>query len=135
MRLLVDTDILVHDTIEDSDKHLEAAELLDEAERIYIPSIVLHEYLWVTLRKLNLSSELVSEKIEEYLTDSRTFYVCENIGTYRKALQMLKEDGKPPQRINDYIIIALAQALGASIATYDPELREAATSRDIKVVP
>ncbi|MEM0008749.1 MAG: PIN domain-containing protein, partial [Thermofilum sp.] len=69
-RLVVDTDVLLHDTFEDSEKHAEAAQLLDEADRVYIASITIHEYLWLLLTKFRIDVENVREKLEEYFSDA-----------------------------------------------------------------
>ena len=47
MKALIDTNVLVYDTFEDSIYHAEAKKLLDSLDRWIIPSIVIHEYVWV----------------------------------------------------------------------------------------
>jgi predicted nucleic acid-binding protein len=134
-RLVVDTDILLHDTFEDSEKHAEAAQLLDEADRVYIASITIHEYLWLLLTKFRIDVESVREKLEEYFSDARFIYISENSEVFMGALDMMKEDGADPTMINDYIILVLAQRMGATLATYDDELKEIARKRGIPTAP
>lgn len=135
LRIIVDTDILVYDTIENSEKHFEASSLLDDADRIYLPSIVVHEFLWLALRKLKLSIDAVKNKIEEYFNDARFYYVCENSEIFTTAMKMLEEDKAPPTKINDYILLVFAERLGVELATYDSELREIAEKRGIPTRP
>jgi len=135
MRILVDTDVLLHDSFEDSEKHAEAAEILDEADRVYLPSIVVHEYLWLLLTKFKQSPEVVREKLEEYFGDARFIYVSENSEVFLRALEMMREDGADPYMVNDYIILVLAQRLGATLATYDEELKEIARRRNVPTIP
>lgn len=135
LRIIADTDILVYDTIENSEKHFEASTLLDDADRIYLPSIVLHEFLWLALRKLKLGVRAVKNKIEEYFSDARFYYVCENSEIFTTAMEMLAEDNAPPTKINDYILLVFAKRLGVELATYDVELREIARKRGVAVVP
>jgi len=45
MKALIDTNVLVYDTFEDSIYHAEAKKLLDSLDRWIIPSIVIHEYV------------------------------------------------------------------------------------------
>ncbi len=135
IRLVVDTDILLHDTFEDSEKHAEASELLDEADRIYMASIIVHEYLWLLLTKFKIDYDIVREKLEEYFSDARFIYITENSEVFLKALEWMKEDNSDPTMINDYIILVLAQRLGATLATYDAELKEIARKRGIQVMP
>ncbi len=54
---------------------------------------------------------------------------------FLKALEWMKEDNSDPTMINDYIILVLAQRLGATLATYDAELKEIARKRGIQVMP
>lgn len=135
IRLVVDTDVLLHDTFEDSEKHAEASELLDEADRIYMASIIVHEYLWLLLTKFKIDYDIVREKLEEYFSDARFIYITENSEVFLKALEWMKEDNSDPTMINDYIILVLAQRLGATLATYDAELKEIARKRGIQVMP
>uniref|UniRef100_A0A7C4B999 Ribonuclease VapC n=1 Tax=Thermofilum pendens TaxID=2269 RepID=A0A7C4B999_THEPE len=135
IRVLVDTDVLLHDTFEDSEKHAEAAEILDEADRVYLPSIVVHEYLWLLLTKFKQSPEVVREKLEEYFGDARFIYVSENSEVFLRALEMMREDGADPYMVNDYIILVLAQRLGATLATYDEELKQIARRRKVPTIP
>jgi predicted nucleic acid-binding protein len=59
MKLLLDTNVLVYDTIEDSKYHGEASKIIDSAEEIFIPPIVVHEYIWVLLR-FSVYPEIIS---------------------------------------------------------------------------
>lgn len=65
-RLLLDTNVLVYDTIGDSEAHSVAVELVDSASEIIIPSIVVHEYIWVMLRP-GVNPLFVADKVGEYL--------------------------------------------------------------------
>ncbi|MGC9146444.1 MAG: PIN domain-containing protein [Infirmifilum sp.] len=134
-RIVVDTDVLLHDTFEDSEKHAEASGILDEADRIYLASIVVHEYLWLLLTKFKIDLEIVREKLEEYFSDSRFIYVSENSEVFLKALEWMKEDNADPTMINDYIILVLAQRMGAVLTTYDEELKVIAKKREVSVLP
>ena len=136
MKLLIDTNVLVYDTIEDSDHHQEAKNIIDEASEIYIPSIVIHEFIWILLRRLGLNPIFVIKKITEYLVeDPRTNYILENPQIINKALIMLKNDKSPPTMVNDYLILATATSLKATLATFDNELRKIAKRRGIDVKP
>ena len=44
--MVVDTNVLISDTFEDSEFHAEAAAGLDSIERWCIPGMALHELLW-----------------------------------------------------------------------------------------
>ncbi|MGC9104480.1 MAG: PIN domain-containing protein [Candidatus Methanodesulfokora sp.] len=64
---MIDTNILIYDTFEDSLHHKKAAELLDELDRWLIPLIVLYEFVWF-LRGLSVSTVDVRDKLLEYTT-------------------------------------------------------------------
>ncbi|MBO3839447.1 MAG: PIN domain-containing protein [Thermoproteota archaeon] len=136
MKLLIDTNILIFDSIEDAEKHEEAAKIIDDAETLYIPSIVVHEFIWIMLRKIKADSDFVRRKVIEYLEeDPRSKYILESPWIIENALRALKKDGKNPELINDYIIMMIASDLGLALATYDRELREIAQVYGVKTIP
>ena len=134
MRLLPDTNILIYETVEDSEHHEEVCRILDQAKEIFIPSIIIHEYLWVA-PKIGIDIKTVFVKITEYLRDSRVYYFAESLDDYRSAIRMLLEDNKSYRELNDYIILAIAIKEKLILATYDYELKKAATRRGVRVVP
>jgi len=134
MKLLPDTNILIYETVEDSEHHKEAYKLIDQAKQIFIPSIIIHEYFWVA-PKLGINIKIVLAKISEYLEDPRVYYFAESLDIYRNAVKMLLEDGKQYRELNDYIILAVAYKEKLTIATYDHELRKAAIRRNMKIIP
>ncbi|MCS6768851.1 MAG: PIN domain-containing protein, partial [Candidatus Caldarchaeum sp.] len=50
MKLLPDTNVLVYDTFEDSSRHHEAVKIIDDAQEMAIPAIIIHEFIWVMLK-------------------------------------------------------------------------------------
>jgi hypothetical protein len=134
MKLLLDTNVLVYGTVEDSERHSEALKIIDGAEEIFIPPIVVHEYIWVMLR-FSVDPEIILTKINEYLEDVRTKYLHESVKIIAEALKMLKEDRANKKEINDYIILSLASNNKLVIATFDKRLKEIASKRGIKTIP
>jgi len=67
---LIDTNVLVYDTIEDSVFHEEAKKTLDKLDRWLIPSVVIEEFVLV-LNQLNLKREIIGKKIDEILKSKR----------------------------------------------------------------
>uniref|UniRef100_A0A7J2U193 Type II toxin-antitoxin system VapC family toxin n=1 Tax=Ignisphaera aggregans TaxID=334771 RepID=A0A7J2U193_9CREN len=135
MKLLPDTNILIYDTVEDSEYHSIASEIIDKAIQIFTPSIVIHEYLWVMLRLLQAPLNIIEIKLREYLEDPRTVYILESIDVLVNALKMLTEDKQDVKEINDYIILSTAQKYNLMLATFDKKLRKIAINRNLKVVP
>ncbi len=132
--LLPDTNVLVYETVEDSPRHTEAVRLLDEAERIILPSLVVHEYTWVMTRGLGVDPRFVAEKLGEYLGDPRVSYVAEPPEALRAALRLLAEHRRAARMLNDYIIMVTAKLLGARLATFDSRLARAAKSLGVDVI-
>ncbi len=135
MKLLLDTNVLIYDTIEDSEYHSLAMKIIDEAKELFIPSIVVHEYIWVMLKLIQVPPSFVSQKIHEYLEDPRTTYLLEPIGVLVNALKMLEEDKQNIKEINDYIILAVALRYNLVLATFDKRLKKVALKRGLKVIP
>ncbi len=128
MRLLLDTNILVYDNIEDSEHHYDVVKIIDTADEIFIPTIVIHEYIWVML-KLSVDIKIILIKIHEYLEDIRTRYLHESLSIIDHALRMLKEDNAKAKEVNDYIILSLALTNKLDIATFDKGLKSIAIKR------
>jgi predicted nucleic acid-binding protein len=135
MKLLPDTNVLIYDTVEDSEYHAIALEIIDKATQIHIPSIVIHEYIWVMLKLLQAPLNIVEIKLHEYLDDPRTVYMLESVDILTNALKMLAEDKQSVREVNDYIILSTVQKYGLILATFDEKLRKIAISRNVKVVP
>ncbi|BDB98374.1 PIN domain-containing protein [Saccharolobus caldissimus] len=128
--IVVDTNILVYSTFEDSENHSKALEII-EKEDVKIPQIVVYEFLWV-LAKLTSDVSLIKTKIEEL----REFeIICESPEIIFNGVKMLKEDGKPLKMLNDYVILALAKELKGDLATYDEKLRKIAEKHGVRIIP
>ncbi len=107
---------------------------MDLASEIIIPSIVVHEYMWVMLR-LGVNPLFVADKVGEYLNDPRTLYVCEPPSVIMKALMLLEEHRASMRELDDYIILVTAVSYRATLATFDKKLARVATSLGVEVLP
>jgi len=134
MKLLLDTNVLVYDTVEDSEYHDEAVKIIDSAGEILIPPIVVHEYIWVML-KFSVDPDVIIIKIREYLEDMRAKYLHESLRILDHAFKMLKEDNASTKSVNDYIILSLALNNRIDIASFDRGLKTIASKRGINIVP
>lgn len=135
MKLLPDTNVLVYDTIEDSEHHSEAAEIIDAAEELVIPSIVIYEYMWVMLKVIQVPISFLALKIREYLEEPKATYVIEPVEVLVSALRMLETDKEDVKEVNDYIILAASLYLKSTLATFDHKLRRKAVDMGLKVAP
>lgn len=131
--LLPDTNVLVYETIEDSPNHEEASKIIDSAGTIILPSLVLHEYLWVMIRKLQVPLDFMVRKVDEYLSDRRVKYVTEPPQAVLDALEFLRDSSA--YNLNDFLILSTAKRYGAVLATFDTVLGRVARSLGVEVVP
>jgi len=134
MKLLPDTNVLVYDTVEDSERHMDASKILDDAEELFLAPIVLHEFVWVLL-KFSVDPDTVSVKVEEYLGDPRANYIQESVGTIEGALKLLKDSRLPASDINDLIVLTLAVDYKLTIATFDAKLASLAKRKGVSIIP
>ncbi len=131
--LLPDTNVLVYETVEDSPNHEKASEIMDSARSIILPSIVLHEYLWVMIKRLQVPLDFMIGKIDEYFSDRRIRYVTEPPDAVLDSLELLKTGSV--RNLNDYLILSTAVRYDAVLATFDRELVRMAENLGVEVVP
>lgn len=119
MQFVIDTHSL-HWYLQDSDSLSDKAKkTIDEATLIFIPAIVLLEYLFVAKKKglLDLFNKFLqtipNEKFTVYPVELAIVKTCTNL-LQRKSLE-----------IHDLAIVATAKYLGLSIITKDEEITKA----------
>jgi len=131
---VVDTNVLVYDTFEDSLYHETAARLLDNLDRWLVPLIVIYEYVWV-LKGLNVESVHVKEKLLEYLTEGKCSLVREGADEIRWAISTVVEEGLSVARFNDKVALSIALRRRVPLATFDSKLRNQAKRLGIQAIP
>ncbi|MEM0101576.1 MAG: PIN domain-containing protein [Sulfolobales archaeon] len=102
---------------------------------MFIPSIVIHEYLWIMLKLLQIPHNIIEIKLRDYLEDPKTVYILEDADILINALNMLIEDKQDVKEINNYIILSTARKYNLILATFDKRLKKIAINRNIKVIP
>ncbi|NPA85618.1 MAG: PIN domain-containing protein [Crenarchaeota archaeon] len=130
MKVLLDTNVLVYDTVEDSPFHEKAKEIVDTNEP-YVSKLVIHEFIWVML-KLNLDPNIIGAKVKEYTELCKL--AEESAKVYIKALRELKARKLSTKRINDLIILFTAKENGLALATFDGRLSKLAEALGVSVV-
>ncbi|AOL17532.1 twitching motility protein PilT [Sulfolobus sp. A20] len=130
MKVLVDTNVIIFDLIEDSQFHKEAEELLDIAETWVIPSIVIHELVWF-LRANNLED---LEYVTAYLGNPKAEVVCDDYEVIRKAFEIMTREGLSLSRYNDVVILSHAILRKLPLATFDKRLSSLAKKYGINTV-
>lgn len=133
MSAVIDTNVLIYDTFEDSVYHVEAKELLDALNEWIIPLIVIHEYIWI-MKSLEVDIREVTYKVEEYLQHHKTRLVSETAGDVMRALNMIQKEKLSLSQYNDKIILSAALNTG-KLATFDNKLRKQALAKRVQVLP
>ncbi len=134
MRAVIDTNVLIYDTYEDSMHHGDASQLLDRLEEWVIPLIVIYEYIWF-LKGMGVDSSTALDKLEDYISSEKSRTYKEGELLIRKALGSLAEECISLNRFNDEVIIRIAREEGISLATFDKRMRSRARKLGVDVVP
>ncbi|UXD21769.1 twitching motility protein PilT [Ignicoccus pacificus DSM 13166] len=132
MRVLLDTNVLIYDSVEDSPFHEEASRIVDENE-IALSDLIIHEFIWVML-KLGAPPLFIREKLKEYLQELNTLLIHGSLSVYSKALKYLETEGISYKRVNDLIIVFTAKEYDLKLATFDKRLASLARRMGIEVL-
>ncbi|MDK2372659.1 MAG: PIN domain-containing protein [Candidatus Korarchaeota archaeon] len=131
---MIDTNVLIYDTYEDSMHHGDASQLLDRLEEWVIPLIVIYEYIWF-LKGMGVDPSTALDKLEDYISSEKSRTYKEGELLIRKALGSLAEERISLNRFNDEVIIRIAREEGISLATFDKRMRSRARKLGVDVVP
>ena len=132
--VVLDTNVLIFDTFEDSLYHSEASAMLDALERWVLCRVVIYEYIWF-MKRLNVESAVVLEKVEEYVLDPKASIYQEEARVILRALRRICEEDIALSRFNDKLILSAAEELGLPLASFDEKLRKQARRAGIPVLP
>jgi Predicted nucleic acid-binding protein, contains PIN domain len=118
---VIDTNVLVYDTIEDSEHHETASAIIDNLDICIIPSVVLEEFIF-TLAKLGLDNKIIYEKVIDLL---ETFeYLPIEKEDIINALNMIEKEKVSFKKFNDKLILCIAERRKAKLLTFDKELQK-----------
>ncbi len=131
---MIDTNVLIYDTYEDSIHHADAYQLLDSLEEWVIPLIVVYEYVWF-LKGMEVDSSTALDKLEDYALSEKGRIYREDDAVLRRALESLSRDGISLSRFNDEVVIEVALEEGIPIATFDRRMRARAERLGTEVIP
>jgi predicted nucleic acid-binding protein len=125
---IIDTNVLVFDTFEDSEYHSEAISGLDAISTWYIPSIVFHELIWFfKAEKVQLSKANV--KVEEYLTNEKSMFISCSADDVRFACSEMTNY----KSYKDLIILSAARRLGVKLFAFDESLKKIASRKGVRI--
>jgi predicted nucleic acid-binding protein len=129
LNAVVDTNVLIFDTFEDSEFHAEATATLDSSDRWFIPGIVFHELIWF-FRSRGIPVSKAKQKVEEYLTNEKSSFLSCTTDDLRFASVRMR--GYP--EYNDLVVLAAAKRLELPLLTFDEELRGLASRNSVRLL-
>ncbi len=129
MEAVIDTNVFLFDTFEDSEFHIEAVTTLDSIAKWHLPSIIFHELIWF-FRARNIRLPQARLKIEEYLTNEKTSFSPVTADDIRFAVTRMKNY----KEYNDIIILSVAKRLGLPLFTFDEEIKKIAARNSVRLV-
>jgi len=131
---VIDTNVLIYDTVEDSKYHDTAKEILDSIDPWSIPSIVIYEYVWFFKRQ-NYGPKEVKTLLKNYLTDPRKKIITDDGDHSINSFNILEDENLSLKHFNDMIILSSTKGSDRSIATFDGKLRSIADRYDVELIP
>lgn len=129
MKAVVDTNVLLFDTFEDSEHHGDAASALDSLDGWGLSDMVFHELLWF-FRSQNVRIPRAISKVNEYLTHEKTMFVPCTTDDVRFACSKMRSY----REYNDLIILSAAVRLSLPLFSFDEELNATAKRNSIETV-
>lgn len=119
---IVDTNVLIYDTFEDTTHHKEARSLLDSLPEWNVPSVVIIEFI-AFLNKLHIKREDILNKLDELINDPKFNLIEVEKEDLLTALKIVKDERLSPLRINDKIILSISSRRKENLLTFDKQLK------------
>ena len=133
MESVIDTNILVYATVEDSLFHEECLKKLNELSKIYFPPTVIEEFVLV-LRELGISEDFIRKQVKVILEDPKVKVLSLNSKDLKDAIEILGREKVSTRRFNDKLILLSAKKNRLPIYTYDKKLREQSKKMGIELL-
>ena len=133
MTMLVDTNVLVYDAIENSPHHDRASKLIDESEDPLINSLSIVE-LGFVLPRYGIDNDSVRMKLEElFYSDYFTVsWLSESM--LEGASAFMAENGLSFRDFNDWIIAFDAHSRNVPLVTFDKTLSKKCKRLGVQVI-
>jgi uncharacterized protein len=128
LKAVIDTNVLVFDTFEDSEFHREASSALDSLDGWGLPSMVFHELVWF-FKGQRVALSRANAKVKEYLTNEKTIFVPCSADDVIFASSKMKNH----REYNDLVILSAANRTGLPLYSFDEDLMASARRHGIKL--
>jgi predicted nucleic acid-binding protein len=129
LKAVVDTNVLLFDTFEDSEHHGNASSGLDSLDEWGLPDMVFHELGWF-FRSQNVKISRATSKVNEYLTHEKTMFIPCTTDDIRFACSKMRSY----REYNDLIILSAASRSDSPLFSFDQELNSIAKRNAIETV-
>ncbi len=130
MDAVIDTNVLIYDTIENSPFHKKAGELIDQLGDPVISSVSIIEVGFI-LPRYGLEGKQSIEKLEELLSGEWCTISWLSSKNLPEITSFILENQLNFRNFNDWIIAHEARSRGISLATFDQDLIK--TCKDIGI--
>jgi len=119
---IIDTNVLVYDTIEDSVFHDDVRNKLSRLKRWVIPTVVLEEFALVLIQ-LKVEEKFIKEKFSEILSSEKTEVASILKEHFLDSTNIISKEKTSFRRLNDKLIVSVAKTRKLPIFTYDGEIK------------
>ncbi len=133
MTMLVDTNVLVYDAIENSPNHDRASKLIDESEDPLINSLSIVE-LGFVLPRYGIDNDSVRMKLEELFNSDYFTVSWLSESMLEGASAFMVENGLSFRDFNDWIIAFDAHARNVPLVTFDKTLSKKCMKLGVQVI-
>ena len=133
MTILVDTNVLVYDSIENSPHHDNASKLIDESGDPLINSLSIIE-LGFVLPRYGLDNESVRMKLEELLNSDYFTVSWLSRSMLEGASTFIAENSLTFRDFNDWIIAFDAHSRDVPLVTFDKTLSKKCKKLGVEVI-
>ncbi len=130
---VIDTNVLIDAMVEEARNHAQASKLVGSLKKMFIPSIVLYETVWV-LRKLDLAPGKVNTALEAIVRNPKSSIVPDDGDFAVDAIRRVVAEQTELANYDDKVVLATALKLARPVATYDHELRREAARVGVSIL-
>jgi len=133
---VIATDVLLCDTIEDSNLHDEASKTLNVIDPWLILPDVIYEYA-LFLHREGVPSKKIKRGIDEFLEHPKGELVKVDQSLLQEMIQtLLRENcGSPLDKYSDLSVVMLADVLDDEVVSFRGDVRDFADERGVNVIP
>lgn len=120
---VIDTNVLIYDTVEDSVYHKDAEEKLSNLRKWVIPTVVLEEFA-IVLLQLRVGRSFIRKKLLEILENEKVEIAPLTRQHFIDSINTISKESISFKRLNDKLIVSAAKSRKLPVFTYDREIKK-----------